>query len=92
VQLNPVQGRGQRGAHRARAAAQVDDDSLWRVDDPSCGTGDQPGNGGGVSDLAGETSRLTDEKLGAPAGYENPGVHSYPQGAELRPAEDVLKG
>jgi hypothetical protein len=80
VQLDPVQGRDQRCAHRARAAAQVNDDSSW------------PGEGlAGAGSLAGQGGGLVDEELGAAAGYEDSGVHGYPQAAELRPAEDVFE-
>ena len=33
-----------------------------------------------------------DEELGAAAGHEDSRVHGDPQAAELRPAQDVLKG
>ena len=81
VQLDPVQGRDQRGAHRARAAAQVDDDGSWPGEDLAGVAGGTAGEGG-----------LADEELGAAAGYEDPGVHGDPQAAELRPAEDVFEG
>ena len=35
---------------------------------------------------------MADEELGAAAGYEDSGVHGYPQAAELRPAQDMFKG
>ena len=40
----------------------------------------------------GEGGGLLDKELGAAAGYEDSGVHGYPQAAELRPAEDVFEG
>jgi hypothetical protein len=82
VQPDPVQCRDQRGSHRARAAAQVNDDESW------------PGDGlaGRTGALAGEAGGPAHEELGAAAGYEDRGVHGYPQAAELRPAEDVFQG
>ena len=35
---------------------------------------------------------LVDQEFGATAGYEDSGIHRYPQAVELRPAEDVLEG
>jgi len=80
VELDPFEGRGQRRAHRARAAAQVNDDGSWR--DALIGAADS---------LAGQGGGLTDEVLGAAAGLEDSGVHGYSQAAELRPPEDVLE-
>jgi len=47
---------------------------------------------GGAGSLPGERGGMADEELGAAAGYEDAGIHCYPQAAELRPAEDVLQG
>jgi hypothetical protein len=77
VQLGPAQGRHQRGTHRARAAAQVDD-SPW----PGTRT---PG-------VESERGGLVNKELGAAAGYEHSSVHSYPQTAELHPAKNVFQG
>jgi hypothetical protein len=81
VQLDPAQGGGQRGAHRARAAAQVDDDGRP--------FGILPGGHRGP---AGEVGGLPDQELAAAARYEDPRIQGYPQPAELRPAQDVLEG
>src|SRR5207344_1953357 len=48
----------------------------------------RPGRGGCG---AGEGGGLADQELGAAARDEDPGVHGYPQAAELRPAEDVFE-
>jgi hypothetical protein len=77
VQLNPAYGRDQRGTHRTRTAAQVDD-SPW------------PGTRiPGVESVGGG---LVNKELGAAAGYEHSSVHSYPQTAELHPAKNVFQG
>ena len=81
MQFDQVQGRDQRGADRARAAAQVDNDSSWLGE----------GLADGADSLAGEGGRLADEELGAAAGYEDPRVHGYSQAAEPRPAEDMFE-
>jgi hypothetical protein len=94
VQLHPAQGRGERGAHRARAAAQVDDDGPrpggyrppWAHPGPRWPG--PPREGGGRAD---ERDRLFDEELGPAAGHEDAGVNGYLQATELRPAEDVLE-
>ncbi len=83
VQLDRVQGHKQRDAHRARAAAQVDDDRRRPVRRLADASGGQP---------LGESDSLLDEELGAASGHEDTGVHGYPQAAEPRPAKDVLKG
>jgi len=87
MQLDRAERLGQRRAHRARAAAQVDDDNRARRGGVLPG-GVLPGGRGGP---AGEGGGPADQELGAAARYEDAGVHRYPQAAELRPAEDVLE-
>ena len=89
MQLDLAQGRGQRGAHRTRAAAQVDDDNL-----PLDGGRRRPGGARGrarAPGLAGARG-LADEELGATAGDEYSRADGYPQATEVRPADDMFEG
>jgi len=82
IQFDPVQGSVQRGTHRARAAAQVDDNRPRAAGRAGiCGRR-----------LAGQGDGLAHEKLGAVPRDEYARIHDYPQAAELRPAHHLLQG
>src|SRR5580692_9035808 len=83
VDFGVVYDRGERGADRARAAAQVDDDGA--------GPGEGPRGGRGDGTPPDEKKSLLDEELGAAARHEDPGIHGDAQPAELGPAEDLLE-
>ena len=93
VQLDLTQFGGQRCAHRARAAAQVDND------DPgtgrACGGAGYLAGGsrraGGGGGAAGEGGGAADEELGAPAWHEDARADGYPQATEIRPAHDLFQ-
>jgi hypothetical protein len=78
MQFDRAEGRGQCGAYRPRAAAQVDNDRPRAVGGP-------PGAGG-----AGARGGLLDEELAAAARNEDAGAHGYPQPAELGPPNHLL--
>ena len=71
-----AEGRGQRGADRARAAAEVDDDRAAP---------------GGAALRTREGQGPLHEELGAAAGHEHPGIHRHPPPVELGPPQDVFE-